>query len=234
MLQEINAVIFDLDGTLIDSMWMWKEIDIEYLDRFGIPLPPGLQDDIEGMSFTETAGYFKEVIGIPLPLEEIKADWIRMAMDKYESQVPPKDGAFRFLKYLKEHNIRTGIATSNSMDLVDAAMKGNRMGEFFDVILTGCSVARGKPAPDIYLKVADELKVETKSCLVFEDVPKGILAGKNAGMRVCAVEDEFSAHLRTQKKQLADYYIRTYDDIFDQTYEVLTHHNTNEVLTHDQ
>ena len=72
MLEKIQAVIFDLDGTLVDSMWMWKDIDIEYLGRFGIALPEDLQDKIEGMSYTETAVYFKERFQIPCTLEEIK------------------------------------------------------------------------------------------------------------------------------------------------------------------
>ena len=67
MLENIKAVIFDLDGTLVDSMWMWRNIDIEYLARFGIPLPENLQKDISGMSFSETAVFFKETFGIKVP-----------------------------------------------------------------------------------------------------------------------------------------------------------------------
>ncbi len=79
MLCDIDAVIFDLDGSLVDSMWMWRAIDIEYLGRFGIPLPENLQAKIEGMSFTETANYFKETFGIPDSTEKIKDDGNRMA-----------------------------------------------------------------------------------------------------------------------------------------------------------
>ena len=88
MLDEIQAVIFDLDGTLVDSMWMWKDIDIEYLRQYGIELPETLQQDIEGMSFTETATYFKETFQIPKSLEEIKQDWYDMAYEKYAHEVP--------------------------------------------------------------------------------------------------------------------------------------------------
>ena len=82
MLKNKKAVIFDLDGTLVDSMWMWKAIDIEYLGRFGIELPATLQKDIEGKSFSETAVYFKETFKLPDSLEKIKSDWNRMAYDK--------------------------------------------------------------------------------------------------------------------------------------------------------
>ena len=98
-----KAVIFDLDGTLVDSMGMWKEIDIEYLGRFGVPLPETLQKDISGMSFTETAHYFKNTFQIPDSIEEIKATWNEMAMYKYTHTVPFKPGALEFLKELKRH-----------------------------------------------------------------------------------------------------------------------------------
>ena len=75
MLEGKEAVIFDLDGSLVDSMWMWREIDIEYLGRFGIPLPEDLQARIEGMSFSETAVFFKENFDIPDTIEHVKIDW---------------------------------------------------------------------------------------------------------------------------------------------------------------
>lgn len=115
MLDEIQAVIFDLDGTLVDSMWMWKDIDIEYLGQFGISVPETLQQEIEGMSFTETAVYFKETFQIPKSTEEIKEDWYEMAYEKYAHQVPLKEGAMGFLKFLRKRGIRTGIATSLSL-----------------------------------------------------------------------------------------------------------------------
>ena len=84
-------------------------------------------------------------------------------------------------------------------------------------------MSKGKPAPDIYLKVAKDLEADRRKCLVFEDVPMGILAGKNAGMRVCAVEDAFSENQRVQKRRIADYYIRSFSDIENNAYEVLNH-----------
>ena len=213
MLENIKAVIFDLDGTLVDSMWMWRDIDIEYLGRFGIPLPPTLQKDISGMSFSETAVYFKETFGIPDSLDEIKNTWNEMAFYKYTHDVPLKPGVLDFLKRLKAQGIRTGIATSNSKELVEAVVKSLNISEYFDEIHTSCEVAKGKPAPDIYLLVAECLEVEPARCLVFEDIEEGILAGKRAGMEVCAVEDDFSKNMETEKRELADYYIKDYFEL---------------------
>ena len=213
MLQNKKAVIFDLDGTLVDSMWMWKAIDIEYLGRFGFDLPSTLQKDIEGMSFSETAVYFKETFRIPDSLEKIKSDWNAMAYDKYTKEVDLKPGAEKFLEYCREHGIKMGIATSNSRELVDATIEALGVKEYFDCIMTSCEVAKGKPAPDIYLAVAKVLGVETSECLVFEDVEMGIMAGKNAGMMVCAIEDLFSMNQIERKKQLADYYIKDFEEL---------------------
>ena len=214
MLQNIDAVIFDLDGSLVDSMWMWRAIDIEYLGKFGIPLPENLQAQIEGMSFSETAVYFKEHFPIPDSIEQIKSDWNRMAWDKYTNEVPLKPGIPEFLAGCKESGIRLGIATSNSRELVENIAEVHNLRDYFSCIMTGCDVKKGKPAPDIYLAVAKALEVSPERCRVFEDIIPGIQAGKNAGMRVCAVEDAYSIPDRERKKELADYYVRDYYGLF--------------------
>ena len=213
MLTEKKAVIFDLDGTVVDSMWMWEAIDIEYLARFGIPLPPDLQKKISGMSFRETAVYFKETFGIPDSLEKIKSDWNEMAMDKYCNEVPLKPGVLDFLKKLKESGIKTGIATSNSRELAMAVLEALGLSDYFDEVHMSCEVKTGKPAPDIYLLVAEKLGVMPERCLVFEDIMQGILAGKAAGMKVCAVKDEFSVMQEAEKTESADWFIDGFDEL---------------------
>lgn len=212
-LKDKKAAIFDLDGTLIDSMWMWRAIDIEYLGRFGIDLPENLQSEIEGMSFNETADYFHTHFPqITDNIDEMKMNWNAMAMQKYSHEVTLKPGALKFLNYLKDNGFKLGIATSNSMELVTAALKNLKVDYLFDEIHTACEVKAGKPSPDIYLLVAEKMQIKPELCLVFEDICKGIEAGKNAGMTVCAVEDEYSVDTRTEKAELADYYIQDYRD----------------------
>lgn len=213
MLEATKAVIFDLDGTLVDSMWMWKKIDIEFLGNYGFECPSELQKEIEGMSFSETAVYFKERFHLKESLEEIKEIWTEMSIDKYRNEVPLKRGAGDFLEFLYTNGIRAGIATSNGRQMVDAVIESLGIGRYFQTITTACEVAAGKPAPDIYLKVAADLGVSPSHCLVFEDVPAGIMAGKRAGMRVCAVDDVFSKHMEAEKRSLADYFITDYFEI---------------------
>lgn len=208
-----KAVLFDLDGTLVDSMWMWKDIDIEFLGRFGYGLPEDLQREIEGMSFSETASYFKERFSLPMTVEEIKDCWIAMSIEKYRTEVGLKPGALEFLKYCRERGIRTGVATSNGRDMVDAVIESLKIGDYLGEVATACEVAAGKPEPDIYLEVARRLSVEPEECLVFEDIPAGIVAGKRAGMTVLAVQDEFSKDLEKEKRELADGFIRDYFEL---------------------
>jgi HAD superfamily hydrolase (TIGR01509 family) len=213
MLQDIDAVLFDLDGTLVDSMWIWRDIDIEYLGRFGLTLPATLQKEIEGMSFSETAVYFKNRFGLEDSLEQIKNDWNRMAEYRYQHEIPLKEGALELLKHLKENQIQMGIASSNSRELVELVIKKHGVYDYFNSIRTSCEVEKGKPSPDIYLLVSKDLGVTSNQCLVFEDVIQGVKAGKNAGMKVCAVYDDFSAKDTEKKKELADYYINSFKEL---------------------
>lgn len=211
MLENTKACLFDLDGTLVESMHIWKDIDIEFLGRFGYDLPPSLQREIEGRSFTETAHYFKGRFDIPLSIDEIMECWNQMAYQKYAEEIGFKRGAFEFVKALKQKGIYTAICTSNSRELVTAV--GEHLGflPYFDAVITSCEVGAGKPEPDIYLEAAKRVHTEPRHCLVFEDTLAGLTAGKRAGMRICAVEDSFTASLRLEKIALADYYIEDYD-----------------------
>lgn len=222
MLTDKDAVIFDFDGTLADSMWIWTSIDDDYLNKYKLKKPEHFHEAMEGMSYREAAQYFLRVFPqLPYTIEEIMQEWSEMANEKYFTQVFLKDGAREFLSHIKEQGMKTGIATSNAREIVVDTLEVMGVSGYFDSIHSACEVAAGKPSPEIYLLVAKELGVEPERCLVFEDVPMGILAGKNAGMQVCAVEDEFSRSQLARKKELADYYIENYYDILNQTYEVL-------------
>ena len=213
MIKNIKACIFDLDGALVDSMWMWPEIDKEYLGRFGIEYDDNLKNEIDGISFHETAVYFKNKFGISDSIEKICKDWEDMAYDKYKYEVKEKRGCQKFLEQLKSKGIKMGIATSNNRSMVDVVLESLGMKNFFEVITTSDEVKKGKPAPDVYLTTAKLLNVEPKHCLVFEDVVAGIIAGKSAGMKVCAVEDDFTREVRQRKKELSDYYIDDYSEL---------------------
>ena len=221
MIEHIQAVIFDIDGTLVDSMGVWYDIDVEYFKLLGIPMPPTLQKDIEGMSFTETAVYFKETFQLTeKTIDDIKLDWIRMAHEKYLYEIKSKPGAKEFIKFLKEKGIKTGCATSNEKSLAMAALQPHGWSDKMNSVRTACEVCKGKPAPDIYLKVADDLGVKPENCLVFEDIPNGMRAGKAAGMTVIGVEDEGAKKYRSEIDEICDYFITDYYDMLEGKIEV--------------
>ncbi len=210
---DYDAVIFDLDGTLVDSMGMWAEIDVDFLALFGIPCPATLQKELEGLTWPETEQYFIDHFDIPLTVSEIGSKLLQMAEERYRDRTPAKDGAVRFVKNLSAHGIKTGLASSNHPGLITHALDAHGLVPFFPVITTCGEVAAGKPSPDVFLKTAEKLGASPGRCLVFEDIPKGILAGKRAGMTVIAVDDAYSKAMEEEKRQLADAYIRSYDEI---------------------
>lgn len=220
MIEQIKAVIFDIDGTLVDSMGLWHEIDVEYFETIGMPMPPTVQKDIEGMSFTETAEYFHTQFLPDKAVEDIKLDWVRMAHEKYLYEVKAKPGAVKFVKYLKEKGLKLGVATSNDRQLALAALTPHGLLEQMDSVRTACEVCKGKPAPDIYLKVAEDLGVAPEHCLVFEDVPNGMRAGKAAGMTVIAVKDDASLKYMDEIKEITEYYINDYYEMLEGKIEV--------------
>ena len=213
MLNNIKAVLFDLDGTLVESMSMWGDIDVDYLKKFHIPVPEGLQKAIEGLSMYQTAVYFKENFAIEDSLENIMDEWNRMAYKKYTTEIPLKPGVRAFLDVLKSKNIPCGIATSNSRILTEAILKSHQVENYFSVMVTGDEITNGKPDPEVYLEAAIKLGVAPEHCLVFEDIPFGIMAGKRAGMTVCAVEDDYSMNDMEEKIRLADFYIKSYEEL---------------------
>ncbi|MDP4090900.1 MAG: HAD family phosphatase [Bacillota bacterium] len=204
MLKDIKAAIFDLDGTLIDSMWVWEKIDVDYLALKGHEMPSDLRDDIAHLSFQDTAVYFKNRFNLPDTLEEIRAEWNRMALQEYTFNIKLKPGAREFLALLKSNGIKIALATSNSSPLLDIALEGNDIVDSFDVITTTSEVPRGKDFPDIYLRCAEKMSVAPEHCIVFEDILPAVLSAKASGMKVIGILDKAASHQWEEIRNCAD------------------------------
>lgn len=213
MLTNIKAAIFDLDGTLVDSMWIWEKIDINYLKKRNIELPEDLRQCIEHLSFLETAKYFKDRFNLPENVEVIAAEWNHMALEEYSNTVKLKKGAKEFLTLLKTKGLKIALATSNSAPLLEAALKANGIFELFDIICRTDEVNRGKNFPDVYLLASERLGVSPDNCIVFEDLVPAVMGAKSAGMKVVAVHDLYSECQREKLEELADHYILNYEDL---------------------
>lgn len=211
MFNNIKAAIFDLDGTLVDSMWVWDQIDIEYLNNKGIEVPENLNDEIAHLGFSQVANYFKERFNLEDSLDTIKDDWNSMAKEYYSNKIELKKGVVEFLRFLKDSKIKIGLATSNSKELLEAALKSNEIYEFFDSITITDEVGIGKHEPNVYLLSAEKMNVEPKDCIVFEDIVQAVKGAKKAGMRIIAIEDERSLNDKEELISLSDDYINDFN-----------------------
>lgn len=212
-MENFKAVIFDLDGTLIDSMGVWAKIDEEYLSSFGHVVPENLQEEITHLTLSETANYFKLKFNIKDEVSAIIAKWHEMALSHYSNNIKLKDSVVDFLNLLKEKNIKIALATSNSIPLLESTLKNNNIYHYFDAITTTEEVNKSKDNPDIYLLSAKKLNVQPKDCLVFEDIVQAVKGAKKAGMTVYAIYDKSSESQKDELTKLADKYILGFNEL---------------------
>jgi HAD superfamily hydrolase (TIGR01509 family) len=209
----MKAAIFDLDGTLIDSMWIWEKIDIDYLTSKGIDLPKNFKDEISHLSFEQTAVYFKSRFNLNDSIETILSTWNRMAYNHYSNDISLKPGVMPFLNYLKNSGIKISLATSNNTTLLNAALKSTGIYEYFDSITTTDETKSNKRNPDVYLLAANKLGVSPENCIVFEDILEAVKGAKLANMTVVAVYDRSSEYQKDKLLSLSDRYIYDFKEL---------------------
>ncbi len=215
MFNNIKGAIFDMDGTIIDSMWVWSRIDRDYLKKRGTEVPEDLYDNIGHLSFNETAEYFKDRFNISDSVENIQEEWNRMAFDEYSKNVKLKPGVKKFLNILKAKNIKISVASSNSLTLIEAALKSNDVYNLFDSITTTDEVKRNKNFPDVYLLAAKKLGLAPYECVVFEDILPAIIGAKASGAKVIGVHDFYSKNQMKDIIEKADSYIFEYNELLE-------------------
>ena len=156
-----KAVIFDLDGTLIDSMGLWRQVDRDFLHKRGLAVPRDLFHHLpSGNSFIQTAQYFKDRFGLPDSAEAIMAEWTQMVGWHYANSVKLKPGAKKLVEKLNAKGVPLGLGTSNSRELAEKVLVQTGVWHYFVSVVTGDQQLLGKPWPDIYLKGAQERDLE--------------------------------------------------------------------------
>ena len=179
----IEAVVFDLDGVLLDSEQVWDEAREQLAEERGGRWHPQAQRDMMGMSSTEWSRYMHETIGLPEPPEEINREVVERLSAIYREHLPALPGAREAVERLAAR-WPLGLASSSNRELIDLALELLGVEHLFAATVSSEEVASGKPAPDVYLEAARRLGVDPTEAAAVEDSNNGILAAKAAGMRV--------------------------------------------------
>lgn len=205
---DIQALIFDFDGTMIDSLHLWRELDRDYLYKHGLEVPVDLQKKIEGMGFLDCARYFQERFKIADSVESIMGEWRLMIEEKYMRTAIKPD----VIDFINRTELPMAIATSSDRDLVIKVLKKNGLHERISFIATSDEVGFSKPHPAVFLKAAQALDVLPSHCVVFEDTYAGVLGTKHAGMIAIAVYDKHN-HDWESTRAIAHGAIHSFDEM---------------------
>lgn len=208
----MKGFIFDLDGTLLDSLDMWRNIDIEYMARYGITYKDEYGDRIKRLTFKECAYYFRDELGINRDIEDILQDWQDMSYHKYKDELELKRYAYEFVKECSKHG-KCMVATSCVLDCATEALKRTGLYEFMDCIITTNEIGSNKENPKIYYASAEKLGCEIEDCYVFEDVLSAMKTASDAGFKVIGVHDKKWVHEVDEMKKVCVKYIESFKEL---------------------
>ena len=210
---EFNAVIFDMDGTLIDSTGIWHEIDKEFFAKRGMELPKDYAQHIVHLGLTQAAVYTKETYHLKESIQEIMQEWHDMSIDMYKHHVPLKEGALELLKLFKKNGIKMAIATANDEPLYRPCIDRLGIGEYFNEIADVNTAKEGKQSAKIYLDLAKKLASEPRNTLVLEDMPTCVKTAFKSGFLTVAVYDDASKAYDQEKKDNSHLFIKDFSEL---------------------
>lgn len=212
LLRKKKAAIFDLDGTLLDSMGVWLEVDRVFLARRGIELPDDYAAAISPMGFPAAASYTKTRFLLPEDEAAIMEEWHALAVDAYANHVGLKPGVLAYLTSLRHRGIPFAAATASQAVFYMPALKRLGIADWFSSVTEISEVARGKGNPDIYFRAADKLGVPVGDCAVFEDIVPGVRGAAAGGFYTVAVYDESCVN-PDLLRAICDRYIYSFEEL---------------------
>ena len=210
-----RAAIFDLDGTLLDSMWVWHAVDREFFAARGMDVPEGYVEALQSLTFRETAEYTITRFGLPESPEDLMALWNEMSFLQYRDHVQLKPGAREYLESLRARGIKLGVATSLTTHVAQAVLESNGVLDWFAALTSADEVPRGKGYPDIWLLAARKLGVEPHLCVAYDDVAKALPGMRAAGMTACAVREPDMPQDWERMKRDFDCWIEDFGGLYD-------------------
>lgn len=209
---DFQAAIFDLDGTLLNSMDLWKEIDIMFLSKRGLIVPSDYVTKICALSFEEAAKYTIERFGLSESIDTIIEEWSNMAVYEYKNNVGLMPYTREYLTKLKEAHIKLAVATGLPEEMYKPCLLHNGIYDMFDALCSTDQVKRGKECPDIFLFAAEAMQAIPAKCIVYDDVLPAVKSAKKAGMIVYGIYDKYSAHHQSEISEVADGYLMDFRD----------------------
>ena len=207
-----RAVIFDLDGVLADSEPWWNEIDAKLLAEYGVTYRGEYHRNVLGVSYRVAVDFYKKALNLSVSTDELMLRRAEIATDLFANRVGLFPSAKEVLQELRRMNLHLAVATSSVSLSARPFLDRHQLTAFFEVIVTGDEIERGKPHPDIYLRAAEKLGVAADECLVIEDALSGIAAAKAAKMRVAAIPDRRFVNARDYERE-AHYVLRSLSEI---------------------
>ena len=211
MIEQIKGAIFDMDGTLVDSLWQWEVIWKEFGDRFlnGATFRPSEEVDkaVRTMTLKDTMDYLHEVCQIGESGAQLLQITNELIKGFYENEVELKQGVREFLEYCKKSGIKMCVASATRLDFVRLAMKHCEIEHYFCDVLSCADIGKGKEEPDIFLLAQERLGTKTEETCVFEDSLVAICTAHKAGMKTVAIYDRYN-YGQEEMQQIADVYIK--------------------------
>lgn len=205
--------IFDLDGTLLDSMELWSSIGTLFLTARGITPPDDLWEHLRANSIPQSAAYFIEAFGVPGTVEEVSAEICDIVRSYYETSIPAKPGVPEYLRRLKEAGVNCCVLTATDKEQVTAALSRLGLLQYFDFILTCTDFGSDKNHPDIFLAAAERLGGTVSDTTVFEDALHAATTAKKAGFRVVGLYEATFDYHEAQMRALCDVFAASFENL---------------------
>lgn len=207
-----KGAIFDLDGTLVNSMKVWENADYILAERYGFKPDDEYWNMVTSYSFLQGAEYIVSRFKLNKTADELASELYEIVLSDYKYNIKLKKGAKILLEKLKNDGIKMAVATSNTKDMTLAALKSNGIFDYFSVFVYCDEVGKNKRYPDVYNEAARRLGLKTDECYIFEDAPHALEGAKKSGAEVIGVYDEYSAHNESEIRKKADRYIMSLDE----------------------
>lgn len=204
--------LFDMDGTLIDSNGIWKNVDREFLARRGLPYTHAYYEGVAHTIFPLAAKFTKEFCNLPESCEEIMAEWMELAKDLY-AHVSVKPGVRAYLKQCRAEGRRMAVVTSSVPEHCHTALKNLDLEKYFDRIIFAQQLGLEKKKPELWLAAARENHVRPEDCTVFDDSLAACWGARAAKMRVVGVYDGFFAQDEKEMRAFCDVYIKSFEEL---------------------